>query len=555
MNYNSKMTSLQRFWSLLNPDRKDIRNIYIFAVFGGILSLGLPLGIQAIINFIQMGQVSTSWIVLVFLVVAAIVFSGIMNIAQMRITENLQQRIFVRSAFEFADRIPKIKMVELIKRYAPELTNRFFDTITIQKGLSKLLIDFTAATLQILFGLILLSFYHPFFIFFGIILVFLLLVIFRLTAEKGFKSSLRESNYKYKIAHWLEEMAYARFSFKMAGNPDYTLERTNNYLKEYIKSRNDHFRVLMQQYSILIVFKALIAMALLVIGGLLVLNQTMNIGQFIAAEIIILLVLNSVEKLILSLEIIYDVLTALEKIGQVTDLTLETYSGHSTPVTSSSAGFHLTFENVSFASELYKAPILKEFSFNVHPNEKIGIVADSSISYNVLFNLVGGIYELQHGTISFDKLPLGNLNIQNLRNKIGNMLMQDRLINGTLEENISLGRTYVTFEEIQDISEKLGLTAYIANFTEGYATIVNPEAHFIPADVVRKILLARALVGQPRLVMIESPAASLNPEQIETVINTLNAQPNCTMLIATQDRNILSMCDRIIEIKNGQLIA
>jgi ABC-type branched-subunit amino acid transport system ATPase component len=110
-------------------------------------------------------------------------------------------------------------------------------------------------------------------------------------------------------------------------------------------------------------------------------------------------------------------------------------------------------------------------------------------------------------------------------------------------------------EEIQDISEKLGLTAYIANFTEGYATIVNPEAHFIPADVVRKILLARALVGQPLLVMIESPAASLNPEQIETVINTLNAQPNCTMLIATQDRNILSMCDRIIEIKNGQLIA
>ena len=175
MNSNNKITALQRFWSLLNPDRKDIRNIYIFAIFGGLLSLGLPLGIQAIINFIQMGQVSTSWIVLVFLVVAAIVFSGIMNIAQMRITENLQQRIFVRSAFEFADRIPKIKMLELIKRYAPELTNRFFDTITIQKGLSKLLIDFTAATLQILFGLVLLSFYHPFFIFFGIILVFILI--------------------------------------------------------------------------------------------------------------------------------------------------------------------------------------------------------------------------------------------------------------------------------------------------------------------------------------------------------------------------------------------
>ena len=132
-----------RFFALLRPDRKEIRNIYVFAIFSGILSLGLPLGIQMTINFIQLGQISTSWFVLVALVVSAIGFSGILNIFQLRITENLQQRIFTRATFEFAERIPKIKMVELVKRYAPELTNRFFDTLTIQKGLSKLLIDFT----------------------------------------------------------------------------------------------------------------------------------------------------------------------------------------------------------------------------------------------------------------------------------------------------------------------------------------------------------------------------------------------------------------------------
>ena len=180
---------IQRFLSLIHPDRKEIRNIYIFAIFSGLLSLGLPLGIQMIINFIQLGQISTSWFVLVALVVSAIGFSGILNIYQLKITENLQQRIFTRSAFEFADRIPKIKMVELVKRYAPELTNRFFDTLTIQKGLSKLLIDFTSASLQIIFGLLLLSFYHSFFIFIGIFLLILLLLMLRFTVKKGYSTS------------------------------------------------------------------------------------------------------------------------------------------------------------------------------------------------------------------------------------------------------------------------------------------------------------------------------------------------------------------------------
>jgi len=199
MNKEKDVTKpFERFWALLKPDGKDITDIYLFAIIGGLLSLGLPLGIQAIINFIQAGKVSTSWFILVGLVVSAIGLTGYMNIAQLRITENLQQRIFTRSALEFATRIPKIQLRELLTRYAPEWTNRFFDTLTIQKGVSKLLIDFTAASLQILFGLILLSFYHPFFIIFGFALLLLLVYIFNMTAKRGFLTSLEESKYKYK---------------------------------------------------------------------------------------------------------------------------------------------------------------------------------------------------------------------------------------------------------------------------------------------------------------------------------------------------------------------
>ena len=101
------MSPLKRYYNLLRLDRKDILQIISYAIFAGIISLSLPLGIQAIINFIQAGRASVSWIVLVILVVIGVAFVGVLSLMQLRITENLQQKIFIRSAFEFTYRIPK----------------------------------------------------------------------------------------------------------------------------------------------------------------------------------------------------------------------------------------------------------------------------------------------------------------------------------------------------------------------------------------------------------------------------------------------------------------
>ena len=226
-------TPLNRLWMLLKPDSLDIRNIYIYAVFSGLVSLTLPLGIQAIVNLIQGGEISTSWVILVIIVVGGVAAAGIMQILQLRITERLQQKIFTRAAFEFAYRIPKIRLEQLYKQYAPELMNRFFDTLTVQKGLPKILIDFTAAALQVVFGLILLSFYHPFFIVFSLVLALLIVAIIQFTARQGLQTSLKESKHKYSVAYWLEEIARAAPSFKLAGQTTLPLNKTNEKVETY----------------------------------------------------------------------------------------------------------------------------------------------------------------------------------------------------------------------------------------------------------------------------------------------------------------------------------
>ncbi|MFN3756301.1 MAG: ABC transporter ATP-binding protein, partial [Flavobacterium sp.] len=205
---------LTRFYHLLQLDKKDIYQVILYAIFSGIVSLSLPLGIQAIINLIQGGRVSLSWIILVFVVVIGVILSGILRLMQMRITENIQQKIFTRSSFEFGYRFPKIKFDAIYNQYAPELANRFFDTMSIQKGVSSLILEYSAAFLQIVFSLILLSLYHPFFIVFGFMLFMLLYFIFKFSFKAGLESSIKESKFKYKVAHWLQEIARNQITFK-----------------------------------------------------------------------------------------------------------------------------------------------------------------------------------------------------------------------------------------------------------------------------------------------------------------------------------------------------
>ena len=429
-NFKKTISPTERFWRLLKPDRKEIRDVYIYSIFNGLVYLVIPLGIQAIINLIQGGRVSTAWIILVILVVFGIALIGIFQIFQLRITENLEQRIFTRASFEFVYRIPKIKMEELYKHYAPELMNRFFDTLTVQKGLSKILIEFSIASLQILFGLILLSFYNSFFIIFGLILVLLVFAIFRFTARRGLETSLEESKHKYRLVHWLEEVARTSNTFRMASNSDLALNKANSHVGAYLNARESHFKVLVQQYSMLVIFRVLVATGLLAIGGYLVMDQQLNIGQFVAAEIIILMIISSVEKLVFNLETIYDVLTALEKIGQVTDLELEKHKGMDLNHELNGTGIDIELDKVSFTYPGQDVQVLNDVNLKIAGGEKWLITGENASGKSTLIYLIAGLYNLKKGRFSVNDIPIENFNMLSYRALIGTCLSSEQLFEG-----------------------------------------------------------------------------------------------------------------------------
>ena len=283
---------VKRLWNLLREEKEDITAIYFFAILGGVIQLSLPVGIQAIIGYVLGGVLSASLVVLISVLVAAVLLTGVMQLSQMQLIERIQQRIFTRYAYAFADRIPKLDLKTMDAYYLPELVNRFFETTSLQKSLSKMLLDIPGASIQVLFGLLLLSLYHPFFIFFGILLLLLLWLILYLTGNKGLHSSLTESRHKYEVAGWLEEMARLSKSFKMSSFSGLHLKKTDAKTIDYLHARTLHFGVLQLQYKTLIIFKVAITAAMLTLGVVLLLNQQLNIGQFVAAEIIIITIIN-----------------------------------------------------------------------------------------------------------------------------------------------------------------------------------------------------------------------------------------------------------------------
>ena len=547
----SQLTPWLRFVGLLRLEKREIFQIFYYAIFGGLVSLSLPLGIQAIINLIQGAQISTSWVILVILVTIGVTFTGGLQLMQLRIIETIQQRIFVRASFELSYRFPKIKMIELRNYYPPELANRFFDTLTIQKGLSKILIDVPTAVLQILFALILLSFYHPFFIIFGVLLLLLIFIVFRFTAQKGLETSLIESKNKYKVAHWIQEIARTVVSFKLSGTTDLAVSKNDQLVSKYLEARENHFKILILQFTQMIGFKVVVTASLLLIGGALVLSQEMNIGQFVAAEIIILLVIASVEKLIVGLESFYDVLTSIEKIGQVVDKKMEDQDGEKPMFIDEML---IELDNVSYEVKNRDKFIIKNISLKIEPRSRILITGESGSGKSSLLRLISGIIEPTSGYIYVNNLSLNSLFLNHYRSKLGMSLSEETPFEGTIRENLIFSNDKFKDDKICEILDIVGLGQYLKEQPKGLETIINPEGKQISYTVAKKIILARAIIKEPKLLILEDPLDQFNLEETNRIIDYLTDISKPWSLIVVSSKKSWKMkCSKIITLENGKI--
>lgn len=548
---------VKRIFRVIKLEKNEISSVYFYAILNGLIQLSLPLGIQSIISFVLGGAITTSLVVLIFFVVLGVFLTGMLQVNQMRLIEKVQQKIFVRYSFELAERIPKLNLQAVDGYYLPELINRFFDTVSLQKGISKLLLDIPTATIQIVFGLLLLSFYHPVFIFFGASLVLIIYLILKVTSARGMESSLRESDYKYAVAGWLQEMARVVKSFKFAKHTSLNIQRTDKLVSGYLQSRTTHFNVLLWQYWSLVGFKVLITAAMLIVGSILLVDQQLNIGQFIASEIVILMVITSVEKLIVNLDKVYDVLTSVEKLGKVTDKPIE--EDGTIALLEEVEGLSVEMNHIHFNYTTKENPAhdaLSNINLVIKKNEKVCIMGRGGAGKSTLLRLLTGAYKNFTGSLLINDMPVTNYKLQSLRSQTGILFSQEDIFEGSLLENIAMGWPGISGQHILEVAQKIGLKKYISELPDGLNTHLFPAGKKMPQKIIQKILLLRALINHPRLVMLEEPFTGIEEEIKQQIIDyLLNETPNQTMLVISNNELFASRCDKVIYMQDGAIKA
>jgi ABC-type bacteriocin/lantibiotic exporter with double-glycine peptidase domain len=377
--------------------------------------------------------------------------------------------------------------------------------------------------------------------------------VFKFSVPEGLETSLKESKFKYKVAHWIEEIARSYESFKVSDSVSLSSKKNDKLALDYLNARENHFSILRLQFFKMIGFKTLVTGALLIIGGLLVINQQMNIGQFVAAEIVILLMITSVEKLILGLENVYDVLTSLEKIGQITDLPLESIEGQE--LIDQSTDLHLELHQVSLVYEKSNRKALDHINFKLQPKQHTYLEGPSGSGKTTFLKVLAGLILPTEGQYFINDHNIRNLNLEHYRSFIGHLLPNNLPFEASIKDNITFNNPSITKEYLDEVLEKLFLKEFIKSQPYGLETIISTDGQQLSYTVSTKIMLARAILSRPKLLVLKDPLNEFEEQESKQILDYLFAQHQPWTIVVVSRKSIWkSYCKRSMNLINGQIV-
>lgn len=541
----------ERLKELAKEDKKDLIALITYSLVASILFLAVPLATQALVNTIAAGIFIQPLIVMSVMLFGGLLFLAILQYLEIALVEVIQQRIFARISFSVIEKIPKVNLEALKSSFPPEVINRFFDVLTIQKTWSKLLISGLNSILQIFFGLLLISFYSPVLLAFDLFIIFAMFLIFFILGKGGFITSLKESTEKYKVVAWLEELGICLKTFKLSPGYSFLLKRTDELVSNYIQGRKEHFNIIARQAVASYLFYAIATTGVFAIGGYLVINRQLTLGQLVASELIIVTILSGFQKIVQDLDRFYDLLTALEKLSYLTDLQEERKDG--IKLENTNEGLNISFNCIKYSYN-EKINILKDLSFEIKSGEKSAFVGKSGSGKTTIAKILCGFIEPTYGSVQINSHDIRDLNLKSLRSYISLVSDENEIFEGTIEENITLNSSNISKSDLTWALDVSTLSSDLRLLSLGLKAKIPTGGINISKGLIQKILISRALITKPSLLILNNCFSGIDQKsKIDIVKEVVSPSYKWTALFNTNDSDILEHMDCVYLLSEGKL--
>ena len=529
----------RRLLVLLSAERSDLWVAVIFSIAIGLLSLAVPVATQALVNTVAFGNLLQPLLVLSLIVLCVLSVSAALQLFRYRVVEMLQRRVFVRLASESVNRLLRARTDVLRLQNGPEVVNRFLDIVTVQKAGASLLVDGLSVAMQTLMGMILLGLYHPWLLAFDAVILAALFIVILPLGAGAIDTAIGESKAKYALVGWLEEIARNATTFRGEAQARFAFDRCDALVHEYLNYRAKHFRIVLRQFAGSLALQAMASAGLLGVGGLLVIQRQLTLGQLVAAELVVAAVLSGISKFSKHLETFYDLLAALDKLGSLTSLAVEP-SGHE-PLPSPSTPVRLAIR-------------ARGFSLDLSPGGSIGLTGPSGAGKSALIDAICGYADTPGGAVEIDGVDIRNLRLDQVRSQVV-VVRAPEIFHGSILDNVRVGRNHLTSASVQRALAQVGAWEGIQNLPQGVDSILATGGDPLPDSRKQTLNFARAVAGQPRLLIVDEALDAIQDSDQRENLAALLFDPASpwTLLLVSSRPELLRRCSRILHLPSGEL--
>ena len=529
--YGSQI-SLAKFFRVFFDILKPEANFYwLAAVYGvgiSLLSLATPISVQMLINTIANTALTAPLVMLSLTLFGLLTISSLLYALRVHLMELFARRFYARMVAE----------ISLISVYAQNpffgdvkkssLFNRYFDVVYVQTSIPILFIGGFTTLLQIAVGFVLVSLYHPYFLAFTLVMIALIWVVWLVWGGRALRTGIELSHAKHQTAGWLELIGGSNGFFKSQRRIDYALDKTDEYTREYIGQRKRHFRHLFSQTIAFLLMYAAASAALLGLGGWLVIQNQLTLGQLVAAELVLSAAFFGVAQLGSYLGYFYDLFAAVEEISLFYDVEQEQpegadpFEGPDHAIEMKGVRGHARHEDALFDLEIPSGAI---------------IMADASHhGVQRLFTDLLKMHMLpQGGYATLGGIDVKDIEAHHLRKNV-HVLDRPTFVEMTIREYLALSCKDTAPRRMIGALETVGLAETIATFDKGLDTPIASTGYPLSSVELQQLKLANALLEQPRILVLSRLFDLLDPEPLQRAISELRNQAYSTVIYFSNRR-------------------